>query len=63
MPAYTYDRGLHEFADIARFADALHSTMVLFGLGVVPALISTIVFALPAPVRLTHSGISSVPPP
>ena len=36
-------------------------TLVLFGLGVVPGLISTVIFALPAPVRLTHLGISSVP--
>ena len=38
-------------------------TLVLFGLGVVPGLISTVVFALPAPIRLTHLGISSVPLP
>jgi glycine betaine/proline transport system substrate-binding protein len=38
-------------------------TLVLFGLGVVPGLISTIIFALPAPIRLTHLGISSVPRP
>jgi glycine betaine/proline transport system substrate-binding protein len=38
-------------------------TLVLFGLGVVPGLISTIIFALPAPVRLTHLGISSTPKP
>ncbi|HIA46996.1 MAG TPA: choline ABC transporter permease subunit [Candidatus Hydrogenedentes bacterium] len=36
-------------------------TLILFGLGVVPGLISTVVFALPATVRLTHLGISSVP--
>ncbi len=36
-------------------------TLVLFGLGVVPGLISTIIFAVPAPIRLTHLGISSVP--
>jgi glycine betaine/proline transport system substrate-binding protein len=36
-------------------------TLVLFGLGVVPGLISTVIFALPAPIRLTHLGISSVP--
>jgi glycine betaine/proline transport system substrate-binding protein len=36
-------------------------TLVLFGLGVVPALISTVVFALPAPIRLTHLGICGVP--
>jgi len=35
-------------------------TLVLFGLGVVPGLISTVIFALPAPIRLTHLGVSSV---
>jgi glycine betaine/proline transport system substrate-binding protein len=38
-------------------------TLVLFGLGVVPGLISTIIFALPAPIRLTQLGIMSVPRP
>ena len=38
-------------------------TMIMFGLGVVPGLISTVVFAIPAPIRLTHLGISSVPRP
>jgi glycine betaine/proline transport system substrate-binding protein len=38
-------------------------TLVLFGLGVVPGLISTVIFALPAPIRLTQLGISSVPKP
>lgn len=38
-------------------------TLVLFGLGAVPGLISTIIFALPAPIRLTHLGVSSVPEP
>lgn len=36
-------------------------TLILFGLGVVPGLISTVIFALPAPIRLTQLGISSVP--
>jgi glycine betaine/proline transport system permease protein len=36
-------------------------TLILFGLGVVPGLISTIIFAIPAPIRLTHLGISTVP--
>jgi glycine betaine/proline transport system permease protein len=30
-------------------------------LGRVPGLISTVIFAIPAPIRLTHLGISSVP--
>lgn len=38
-------------------------TLVLFGLGSVPGLVATVIFALPAPVRLTHLGISSVPKP
>ena len=36
-------------------------TLVLFGLGTVPGLISTVIFAIPAPVRLTHLGVSSTP--
>ncbi len=36
-------------------------TLVLFGLGVVPALVSTVIFALPSPIRLTHLGITGVP--
>ena len=36
-------------------------TMIMFGLGVVPGLISTVIFAIPAPIRLTYLGISSVP--
>ncbi|AMY10045.1 Glycine betaine transport system permease protein OpuAB [Luteitalea pratensis] len=41
----------------------LTPTLVLFGLGVVPGLVSTIIFALPAPIRLTQLGIASVPRP
>ncbi len=36
-------------------------TLILFGLGMVPGLISTVIFALPAPIRLTYLGISGVP--
>ncbi len=36
-------------------------TMIMFGLGLVPGLISTVVFAIPAPIRLTYLGISGVP--
>jgi glycine betaine/proline transport system permease protein len=38
-------------------------TLILFGLGVVPGLISTVIFALPAPIRLTYLGVSRVPKP
>ncbi|MBF4247677.1 ABC transporter permease subunit, partial [Vibrio anguillarum] len=36
-------------------------TLVLFGLGIVPGLISTIIFAIAAPIRLTYLGITKVP--
>ncbi|WP_086968936.1 choline ABC transporter permease subunit [Vibrio coralliirubri] len=36
-------------------------TLVLFGLGIVPGLISTIVFAIAAPIRLTYLGVTKVP--
>ncbi len=35
--------------------------LVLFGLGLAPGLITTVIFAIPAPIRLTHLGITSVP--
>jgi glycine betaine/proline transport system permease protein len=35
--------------------------LILFGLGMVPGLIATVIFAIPAPIRLTELGISSVP--
>jgi glycine betaine/proline transport system permease protein len=38
-------------------------TLVLFGLGAAPGLISTVIFAIAAPIRLTHLGITSVPLP
>lgn len=36
-------------------------TLTLFGLGVVPGLISTVIFAVAAPIRLTCLGIQDVP--
>ena len=37
--------------------------IVFFGLGMVPGLIATIIFVLPAPVRLTQLGIAATPQP
>ncbi len=37
--------------------------LILFGLGMVPGLISTVIFAIPAPVRLTRLGIAATPTP
>jgi glycine betaine/proline transport system permease protein len=36
--------------------------VVLFGLGLVPGLFATVIFVLPAPIRLTALGIRSTPP-
>ena len=36
--------------------------LILFGLGMVPGLIATVIFAIPAPIRLTRLGIVSTPP-
>ncbi len=37
--------------------------VVFFGIGMVPGLIATVIFVVPAPIRLTHLGISSTPTP
>jgi glycine betaine/proline transport system permease protein len=37
--------------------------LILFGLGIAPGMIVTIIFACPAPIRLTYLGIKSVPKP
>ena len=37
--------------------------LILFGLGAAPALIVTIIFAMPAPVRMTYLGLTTIPKP
>jgi glycine betaine/proline transport system permease protein len=37
--------------------------LILFGLGAAPGVIVTVIFAAPAPIRLTYLGIKSVPKP
>ena len=37
--------------------------IVFFGIGMVPGLIATVIFVLPAPIRLTHLGVSKTPTP
>jgi len=36
--------------------------ITFFGLGMVPGLFATVIFVLPAPVRLTYLGVASTPP-
>ncbi len=37
--------------------------LTLFGLGPVPGVVATVIFVIPAPIRLTYLGISSTPSP
>src|SRR4029079_6948619 len=37
--------------------------LILFGLGAAPALVVTIIFAMPAPVRMTYLGTPAIPKP
>nr|WP_272213371.1 choline ABC transporter permease subunit [Marinicella sp. W31]MDC2879324.1 choline ABC transporter permease subunit [Marinicella sp. W31] len=37
--------------------------IIFFGIGMVPGLLATVIFVIPASIRLTHLGISSVPQP
>jgi glycine betaine/proline transport system permease protein len=37
--------------------------LLLFGLGIAPGLIVTVIFVIPTPIRLTYLGITSVPKP
>ncbi|WP_207102391.1 choline ABC transporter permease subunit [Paracoccus shandongensis] len=36
--------------------------IVFFGIGMVPGMLATVIFVLPAPIRLTQLGIASTPP-
>jgi glycine betaine/proline transport system permease protein len=58
---YTWIRPILDLMQTIPTFVYLIPTLILFGLGVVPGLISTVIFAIPAPIRLTHLGISSVP--
>ncbi len=37
--------------------------IIFFGIGMVPGLIATVIFVLPAPIRLTQLGVASTPKP
>ncbi|MCJ2188468.1 choline ABC transporter permease subunit [Novosphingobium beihaiensis] len=61
--AYEYLRSVLDLMQTLPTFVYLIPTLVIFGLGIVPGLISTIIFSLPAPIRLTQLGIASVPRP
>ncbi|TCO74064.1 choline ABC transporter permease subunit [Rhodovulum euryhalinum] len=57
-------RGLRPILDLMQTLPTfvyLIPAIVFFGIGMVPGLIATVIFVLPAPIRLTHLGVSSTP--
>lgn len=58
---YTYLRPILDLMQTVPAFVYLIPTMIMFGLGLVPGLISTVIFAIPAPIRLTYLGITGVP--
>ncbi|WP_028293833.1 choline ABC transporter permease subunit [Oceanobacter kriegii] len=58
---YSYMRPVLDLMQTVPTFVYLIPTLVLFGLGVVPGLISTIIFAIASPIRLTYLGIRNVP--
>jgi len=59
-------RVLHPLLDLMQTMPTfvyLIPVLILFGLGIAPGLIVTVIFAMPSPIRLTYLGIVSVPKP
>jgi len=59
-------RILHPLLDLMQTLPTfvyLIPVLILFGLGIAPGMIVTVIFAMPAPIRLTYLGITSVPKP
>jgi len=59
-------RVLHPILDLMQTLPTfvyLIPVLILFGLGIAPGLIVTVIFAMPAPIRLTYLGITTVPKP
>jgi glycine betaine/proline transport system permease protein len=60
----TVEKIVHPILDFMQTMPAfvyLIPAVMLFGIGVVPGLFATIIFAMPPPVRLTYLGITQVP--
>ncbi len=58
---YTFMRPLLDLMQTIPTFVYLIPALILFGLGLVPGLIATVIFAIPAPIRLTQLGIASTP--
>ncbi len=60
---YTYMRPVLDLMQTLPTFVYLIPAIVFFGIGMVPGLIATVIFVVPAPIRLTHLGVSSTPQP
>lgn len=58
---YVYMRPILDLMQTLPTFVYLIPAIVFFGIGMVPGLIATVIFVLPAPIRLTHLGVSSTP--
>ena len=58
---YTYLRPILDLMQTLPTFVYLIPAIVFFGIGMVPGLIATVIFVLPAPIRLTQLGISNTP--
>ena len=58
---YAYMRPILDLMQTLPTFVYLIPAIVFFGIGMVPGLIATVIFVLPAPIRLTYLGVSSTP--
>ncbi|PRY87722.1 choline ABC transporter permease subunit [Donghicola tyrosinivorans] len=58
---YSYLRPILDLMQTLPTFVYLIPAIVFFGIGMVPGLIATVIFVLPAPIRLTYLGVSSTP--
>ncbi|GGE45588.1 choline ABC transporter permease subunit [Primorskyibacter flagellatus] len=59
--AYAYIRPILDLMQTLPTFVYLIPAIVFFGIGMVPGLIATVIFVIPAPIRMTHLGVSSTP--
>ena len=59
---YTFMRPVLDLMQTIPTFVYLIPALILFGLGAVSGLVATVIFAIPAPIRLTRLGIISTPP-
>ncbi|MBV0912397.1 choline ABC transporter permease subunit [Anianabacter salinae] len=60
---YTYLRPVLDLMQTLPTFVYLIPAIVFFGIGMVPGLLATVIFVLPAPIRLTYLGVASTPQP